>query len=260
MQNQDVLRLIAVHLDDKSLLKLAYSPYWQEVKLLLADNYFWYQRACYVTEMELSYNSEYSWRRVYLSILASDEGQADIVSLLGLDYLPSFLVLEQWKGPAQFEHTTQHNILSSIRDVNLLDFLIESGRLEVDPLDAVKPLRYAAKRGDTEVAEELLAIAYEMDSYSWRDHRPSIIKAAKNAIVSHSNQLAKSIIRALELDIVVTAKEVRKELIVAAIDSENLDIIILLLSQMHVTTVATNEAYGTIRWLLLLDPPRRLPC
>ena len=42
MQNQDVLRLIAVHLDD-SLLKLAYSPYWGQVKLLLADNYFFSQ-------------------------------------------------------------------------------------------------------------------------------------------------------------------------------------------------------------------------
>lgn len=144
----DALFEIAVRLDDASLLAL-YRVQRDQIQKLFGDNSWWRARTESAAKKKLA-DRDANWSKIYYALLdemsANDDKRIQFQS--GLDYLPSFLVLEEVYGTPEWEEQDRRKALERISSPEVLEHALSVGLL--DRQDASGIEQYA-KNGWTDM-------------------------------------------------------------------------------------------------------------
>lgn len=138
----DTLFEIAARLDDRALLAL-YPAQQEQITKLIANDRWWYVRSQFLVRRDLTPRSA-NWSRIYYALLdqiehGQNRGRALFQS--GLDYLPSYLVLEEVFGKPTWGTSNTRDMWSHISDPGVLQHLLD-----------IKLLKKREARGITSIA------------------------------------------------------------------------------------------------------------
>jgi hypothetical protein len=159
MDNPDIFFIIAVRLDNETLLKLLVPEFRDMIMSLLANNSFWYERCNWLMATDLQSRPSIEWRRVYRTLNTTINAENNVWS--HLDYLPSISVLEELYGIPYWYKEDQSEVWSQIKTSEVLLYMIDNGYVEATIHGALDCLSCASLYGLDDLIVPLLDIIHD---------------------------------------------------------------------------------------------------
>lgn len=242
MDIPDVFSEIAVRLDDETLARLAVLGFLPVMRVVLANQDFWYRRTSFLASHAsdrvkggLKPRSDVDWRRIYRTLAATSDssspGQEQVI-WRHLDYVPALLVLEEVYGRPDWEKRGDiEEVWYEIESESALEYMLDEEFLTSYASGLGACLESAAENGRDELIEDLLERlnAYLEETDEWQDE-----DIAERAI-DKAAEIAARERRATTLELLIEGKhrelDENSDLITAAIEGEDKDVMRYLLSQ-----------------------------
>lgn len=143
MENRDLFQAILQRADDATLAVLSRTPLWTQIKPLLEDQNYWFQRTQSLVDLppELSVweygdNSKQDWHQIYNIIAVTRDGanpfETDILALNGYNYIAMKWLLDAGKYDPSVEDSDALQGAAGIGTPETVQLLLSDSR--IDPL------------------------------------------------------------------------------------------------------------------------------
>ena len=165
MNNFDILKQIAVKMDNQSLVNLflALNLPTQRARSLI-DSSYWKERTEYLVGCSLSSRPQANWRDIHCSLNSAALPSRQAVRDLGLhafttglaNGLDVLLVMFEVYGEPKPDPEGNRHMLPSIRGRGVLSYLIEQGHIKYDSERAINHLKSSLNLGNIELVSDIL--------------------------------------------------------------------------------------------------------